>query len=121
MKYKIIECENNKKIHVFDDIVDFHYKNNTFTFIKNSKFRIGWADREDTKSCEYVYSSYSMEEYARVNPIIHCKSDECAQVLIATLENKTWLKTMVNLSTQTEPHFVHTHKGMTVLYYANLE
>lgn len=121
MYHKIIECENNKSIHIFDDVVDFHYKNNTFTFIKNSRFRIGWSDREDTKVHEYVYSTYTMEEYSRVNPIIHCKDDECGQTMVDALKQKRWTKTMVNLSTQTEPHFIHTHDGITLLYYVNLD
>ena len=120
MKYKMIDC-GDKKIHIFDDVVDFHYMNMTFDFIKNSRFRIGWSDREDTRNEQYVYSTYTQDEYTRVNPIIHCKNDECGQKMIDCLNNKSWNKTMINLSTQTEPHFVHTHEGITLLYYVNLE
>lgn len=115
-----MENDFHKQIKIYDDIFDFHYKSFLFSFLCNSKFKIGWSDGStiDKDIDKYLHSWFSKDD------ITNCLILEKIQnsSLFDHICNLNLEKVVCNLSTSSDSHFIHTHLDKLVLvYYANLE
>ena len=113
---------NNKKdkiIQVYDDLFDFNSRTDIYDYVRNSFFKIGWADTDilDTVKHEFIHSAYSKEDVDKLGFFEKLKKTPIMNH-IEDLEHK---HTIVNLSTPSDSNFIHFHQEkLVVLYYVNL-
>jgi hypothetical protein len=110
----------NRKLHIFDDVLDFGFRESTYIFLRNSNFRIGWNDTHaiESASNQYLHSSYSSEDVDRLG--IYGALEKAK--ILPMLEGWALDKAIVNLSNPGDCHFVHSHRDQKVLlYYANMQ
>ena len=113
---------NNKEgkiIQVYDDLFDFEYRDKIYNFVKNSFFKIGWADSTiPEKAYEFLHSGYNKEDMDRLEFFEKIKNTDVMEHL-KELEHK---HTKVNLSTPSDANFIHSHREkLAVLYYVNTD
>jgi len=114
---------NNKKdkiIQVYDDLFDFNSRTDIYDYVRNSFFKIGWADTDilDTVKHEFIHSAYSKEDVDKLGFFEKLKKTPVMNH-IEDLEHK---HTKVNLSTPSDSNFIHSHpEKLVVLYYVNLD
>jgi hypothetical protein len=121
MKQKTIELENNKLIHVFDDLFTFAEINNFEKFINNSVYKVNGADdsyNAESKS-QQIFSNYSFQDIENMQ-FIKSHGYEYLQKEF-NLDYQKTKQIRVNLTTPSERNYLHHDglQGKTLLYYPN--
>lgn len=117
VKHKQIDIEG-RSLHVFDGALDFSEREHIYSFVKNSAYRVGNedADAVETSQHKYMCSYYSGGDVDAVG-ILRFIQDTPVQSLI---EGLSLIRAHVNLSTPTDCHWAHDHRGqLGLLYYVN--
>jgi hypothetical protein len=117
---KEVTADNDRKIRVYDDVFDFMYRQEIYTFAANSLFRIGWADGAilENQHHRFLHSPYSEEDIQSLNLMPQLLNSKVAQ----ELQGYKLQKAILNLSTASDSNFVHVHpEDKVLLYYVNLE
>jgi hypothetical protein len=116
---KEIISDSGQRIAIYDNLFDFHYTNDIYDFATKSYFQIGWEDTHilENSKHRYLHSVYSQEDLDNLGIVEKIKATKAGEELIGyTIE-----KTILNLSTPADTHFIHTHSNHKVLlYYVNL-
>ena len=118
--YSEVTTENNKKIKIYDNLFDFQFREEVYSFVDTSMFAIGWADSSiiENQRYRYLHSVYSQEDIDNLGFFKKIKNTPISK----DIEGFEYSKTVVNLSTSSECNFVHTHpEKLGILYYVNLE
>lgn len=117
---RMLEVDRGKKIYVFDDVFEMHWRRDAFMFILASSFRLGWKDQEDPHQASNVYfhSRYSQEDIDRIG-ILNQITHPAMTSLIEGKQIDEKVGCTVNCSVPTDTYFAHPHKNTTLLYYAN--
>lgn len=127
MKYEKIITKSGRDIHVFDDIYDYNFAQNTLYYIENSYFKIGFGDRssDEAKNYRFLCSDYSREDFEPINYLDKICDPEAKKMVMDIIGKREWRKTLVNLANPFEPHWIHSHDkvndGYVALYYPNME
>ncbi len=117
---KELFVQGDKRIAVYDDVFDLHYKNNIYLFAKNSNFIIGWEDSNtfEKQSSKFLHSLYSFEDVERLGILEKIATSQAANELVGYKLHKT----VLNLSTPSDVNYVHVHtEDKVLLYYVNLD
>lgn len=117
---KHIITKSGKSIRVFDNLFDGRVRTESFMFIQQSYFRLGWADSPIPERAQhaFLYSAYSAEDCELFPYVKALANTEVAPLY----EGLSIQKVAVNLSTPADTNFIHQHpEKLVVLYYANLE
>lgn len=106
------------KIEIYDNEVPFNHIGNIYECVKNSNYRLGWADRDGKPV--HVYSAWTKEEAEASMLTQHLKRVSKKSKLKFNIDN--FSKCIINLGKCGDYYFNHTHGEMIVLlYYVNLE
>jgi len=114
------QVDNGRKLRVYDNVFDMEYRHSLYAFAQASKFQIGWADSSiaENKQYQFLHSSYSPEDLARIGLIERLEKTPVAQEMVG----HTLTKCVLNLSTPADVNFVHVHpEDKVLLYYVNLD
>jgi hypothetical protein len=109
---------NGRQLHVFDGAVDFSEREHIYSVVKNSVYKIGNEDADaiETAQHKYMCSYYNGEDVDTVG-LLRFIQDTPVQSLIDGLP---LIRAHVNLSTPTDCHWAHDHRGqLGLLYYVN--
>lgn len=120
MAVREIEADYNRKIRVYDDVFELGYRGLLYDFAQKSLFQLGWADSQaiDKRCYPSLYSSYSLEDVQRLGVLDYLRHTPLANELVGYRLSKS----MLNLSTPSDPNFVHTHgEDKILLLYVNTE
>ena len=107
-----------RKIHVFDGAVDFSEREHLYTFMRHSHYLIGNEDADaiETSQHKYLCSHYSMDDVKASGLFDAVKGTD----VLPLVEGLLLTRAHVNLSTPTDNHWCHDHRGQNVLlYYGN--
>jgi hypothetical protein len=122
MSLHIHTTKNDKKIFVFDDVIDFAVQTIIYKFIKDSYFRVIGIDNPsiETKDPTLV-SNYTIEDLEKSGFIIPKEVlDKIPLLDLFNIEN-----IMVNLCKPDDIFHVHTDhfikNAYTLIYYTNLK
>lgn len=105
---------------IFDDVFEFAFRQDLYTFFSKSAFFLGWSDRTDPapSSHRYLHSKYSDLDIENCGFFDNIINDDLNQIL----EDKRLTQAVVNLSHPVNTYYVHSHKGLySLIYYANIE
>ncbi len=111
--------ENGKSLRVYDNVFPLGFRASAFEFAISSNFVIGWSDgvTDAQTAHKYLHSSFSHEDVARLGIVDQIRRSEAAN----ELDGFEIKKTILNLTTASDVHFVHTHcEDKVLLYYVNL-
>lgn len=116
---KTIPTSTGKLLEIYDDCFTYDERAGWAKFIKNSLFRVDGSDY-DAKNQMQFYSSYSFEDIKNMgildSPGFKLISDD------HNLLDRPLKQARINLSPPGDHASIHTdNKGLTFLYYANLE
>lgn len=121
MKQKTIELENNKFIHVFDDLFTFAEINYFEKFVNNSLFKVGAADDSYNieATSQQVFSAYSFQDIEMMR-FIESNGYQYLEKEF-NLDYKKTKQIRVNLTTPSERNYLHDDnmQGKTLIYYPN--
>jgi len=117
---KEIIADGGRVIRVYDNVFDFEYRQRIYEFVRNSLFRIGWADGNivENQHHKFMHSIYSTQDLEQLEYLKHLHKHVVGE------ETQTYdlVHAVVNLSTPSDVNFVHAHpEDKVILYYANLE
>jgi hypothetical protein len=105
-------------IKIIDDALNFKFRFEALNFARDSYYRIGWDDDNQQRGHSYLHSTYSEEDMVKLGIDVELQR---AGILNEVTGLKR-VKSVVNLSTPADSHFIHVHKGWRViLYYMNTE
>lgn len=107
-----------KSVHVIDGAVDFSEREHLYSFVRGSAYKIGNEDADaiETSAHKYMCSYYSTADVVESGIL---------QAIVGTpvedlIKGKELVRAHINLSTPTDCHWAHDHRGHTVLlYYVN--
>jgi len=108
-----------KKIVVYDDVFDLHYREFLYDAVTKAKFSIGWTDGDsiERQQHKYLYSEFNQADLDYLKLLEKIARSPVQQ----EINDYKISKVVLNLSTPSDTHFVHTHpEDKVVLYYANL-
>lgn len=117
---KELFVQHNKRICVYDNLFNWHYRGYVYSFAQNSNFTIGWPDGciVEKQTNRFLHSVYSKDDVDRLGILEQIKESEAAK----ELEGYVLDKTILNLSTAADTNYIHTHpEDKVLLYYVNLE
>jgi hypothetical protein len=117
---KELFVQGGKRLCVYDDLFDSHYKGFVYNFAQLSNFSIGWPDGciVEKQANRFIHSVFSEEDVNRLGILEQIKNSKAANELTGYTLNKT----ILNLSTAADTNYVHTHdEEKILLYYVNLE
>jgi hypothetical protein len=120
MQMKELFFENGKRIAIYDNIFDPHFRSNAYSFANNSHFIIGWADGAivEKQANRFIHSVYSDDDVERLGILKRIALSPAAK----ELDGYKLQKTILNLSTAADTNYIHTHpEDKILLYYVNLE
>jgi hypothetical protein len=109
---------NGKDVHVFDGVLDFSFREQAYTFVKNSTYQIGNEDADAVESSQHKYmvsmwSEFDFDRFGLLKAIEGTKAENL-------VKGKKLLRAHVNMSTPTDVHWAHDHVNQIgMLYYAN--
>jgi hypothetical protein len=112
--------DSGKVIYVYDGLLPAVLRNKIFDFVRKSAFFIGWPDADHEKAARHncLYSAYSEKNNEEVGLLSFLKTTE----VFDHFKDLNVKRSVINLSTPSHTHFVHTHpEKLVVLYYVNLE
>lgn len=108
-------------VQVFDNLIGAARRNQIYTYVAQSLYRVGWEDTNaiETAHHKYLHSRYSPQNIDDLGLVEDLKNSDVGKII----EGKALEACVVNLSNPSDQHWVHTHnkKHTVVLYYANLE
>lgn len=110
-----------KLIDVYDDLFTHHEKTAFLEFVKNSFFKTSGTDNPSVYgNIEQIYSQYTLDDAASMGFL------DSPQVVNLykkyDLGSHRLHQIRVNLTTNSEKNLIHTdRKGLTLLYYANVD
>lgn len=113
-------CQHGKRIRVYDNLFEAHYRDAVYQFAQNSSFVIGWADVSiaEKQANKLLHSVYSEDDVDRLGILKKIAESEASGELVGYKLTKT----ILNLSTASDTNYVHTHpEDKVLLYYVNLE
>ena len=115
---KTIATKSNKKIRIWDGVIDYAVATLFYEFANNSMYRIGWGDglAEEQRKYKYLYSSLTLEEciLSGIYPAV-VQSEIGKYLKDCKLE-----RAVINLSCPSDVHYPHTHpEKYVLLYYVN--
>jgi hypothetical protein len=115
-----VQVDNGRSLRVYDNVLDFEYRNQIYKFAQNSLFQIGWADGcivENMKH-QFLHSVYSDEDLNKLGLVSKLEQTPVGQEFVGYKRDKC----ILNLSTPADANFVHSHpEDKVILYYVNLE
>ena len=109
---------DGRHLDIFDGAVDFSERERAYSVIRNSTYLIGNEDADaiETSQHKYLCAYYNDADLANVG------------IIDAIRETPVWglvghlplVRVHVNLSTQTDCHWAHDHRGQIgLIYYVN--
>lgn len=110
-----------KLIDVYDDLFTHHEKTAFLEFIKNSFFQTSGTDNPSVYgNVEQIYSRYTLDDAASMGFL---NSPQVVSLYKKyDLNSHRLHQIRVNLTTNSEKNLIHTdRKGLTLLYYANVD
>ena len=122
MKKQTFTLQNNKKLHVYDDVFNMSTRLKWYEHATRSQYSlISWGDTIEPE--KQAHNSY-----------LHCKMREPEMItfgFISALQETpiwdhvkdlTYLHSVINLSTPSDVNYVHSHQyeKIGILYYINL-
>jgi hypothetical protein len=115
---KRVVSVDGRNVHFFDGAVDFSEREKIYSVVRNSYFKIGNEDADaiESSASKYMCSYYSPQDVDATG-IMAAIADTPVFQSIAGLP---MARAHVNMSTPSDTHWAHTHKGQIVLlYYIN--
>lgn len=106
-------------IKVYDNLVPPSYREEIYSYIQNSLFRIGNQDGSalETTPHQYMYSEYSEQDLINSKFIEAVQGTEVGELF----STHKFARSLINLSVPSDSNFLHTHHNcIVVLYYANV-
>ncbi len=98
--------------------MDFNAREYAYSIIKNSLYKIGNEDADAIESSQHKYmcSYYNENDVNVVGILKEIENTKIHDLIVG----KEMVRAHVNLSTPTDCHWAHTHKGQIgLLYYVN--
>lgn len=117
---KELFCQHGKRICVYDNLFEAHYRDVVYQFAQNSNFVIGWADGSivEKQANRFLHSVYSEDDVNRLGIVKKIAASEA----VNELNGYKLVKTILNLSNASDTNYVHAHpEDKVLLYYVNLE
>lgn len=114
------EVDNGRKLRLYDGVFDMAYRDKLYQYMRNSFFKIGWADSNtpEKKGYQFLHSVHSEEDLKAVDFLGRLQQTAVGQELVGYSLSKA----VLNLSTPADVNFVHTHpEDKVILYYVNLD
>lgn len=108
-----------KRIDVYDDALQFDYRRYIYQIVSESKFEInGWKDAYELEKSkhQYLHCEYEIDQFKTWRFI-----ENLSFPVKKELENKEPLAVTANLSVPSDTNFAHSHSGLSLLYYVNLD
>jgi Rps23 Pro-64 3,4-dihydroxylase Tpa1-like proline 4-hydroxylase len=121
IEHRLIKCENQKEIHIFDNIFPLEFRQKSYNFCRDSFFKIGWSDIiiPERKSYDYfLHSTYSQEDLNNLGIMTHLVGTP----IMDLVSGLSFSKAVLNLSVPSDVNYVHAHyEKKVILYYVNME
>lgn len=123
MEKQILSLNNQRKIHLYDDLFDYTTRSDFYRFCTTSLFKIDGSDNQQLEFKEHlslvsIYNRFDVERFGILNLI----PDDIKDNFGISLD--TMLHAMINLCTPLDRFHVHsdnsTPTGVTLLYYCNV-
>jgi hypothetical protein len=114
------EVDNGRKLRLYDNMFDHSYRSKVYQYMRNSLFRIGWADSStpEKSGYQFLHSLHSEDDLKKIGFIEQLQQTPAGQETVGHKLSKA----VLNLSTPADVNFVHTHpEDKVVLYYVNLD
>jgi len=114
-----VGLNNGKTIRVYDGLFPLGFRSVAYEFALASNFMLGWSDGVSDAQLKhkYLHSVFSADDVERLGILQHIKTSEAAK----ELEGWVLTKTVLNLTSASDVHFVHAHENQKILlYYVNL-
>ena len=115
-----VQVDNGRSLRVYDNVLDFEFRNRVYNFANNSMFKIGWADGSivENQKYQFLHSVYSDDDIERLGILKRLEQTPVAHEMVGYKRTKC----ILNLSTPSDANFVHSHpEDKILLYYVNLE
>jgi esterase/lipase superfamily enzyme len=117
-----ILTKNNKKIYIFDDLLNLSFRNRIYNFVKNSSFRVKGYDNEVVENHHpTLISLYSMDDLFSLG---FSKFPEHITKVVNINDNYIVENILINLCKPDDIFHVHTDTYLkdswTLIYYINL-
>jgi hypothetical protein len=116
---KEYSINTNKRVAIYDDVFDLSYREFIYEAATKAKFSIGWTDSDsiERQTFKYLYSEFNQADLDYLKLPKKIANSPIQQ----EIEGYTISKVVLNLTTPTDTHFIHTHpEDKVVLYYVNL-
>lgn len=111
---------NNKTIKIYDNLFDLNYRQTLYNYVDTSRYVIGWSDTNIPEKQQYrnLHSNYNEDDLKTIQYLQILESVG----ILKEVEGLELKRAVVNLSTPSDAHFIHSHpEKKVILYYANLE
>lgn len=117
VKHKHIEIDG-RTLDVFDGAVSFSEREHIYSVVRNSMYRIGNEDADAVETAQHKYMcAYYNDGDVEHTGIMQFIRDTPVWGIVGHLP---LVRAHVNLSTPTDCHWAHDHRGqMGLLYYVN--
>lgn len=104
---------------IFDDVFHVADRDYMYSFVRNSLFKVGWADRDEAIPAllRNLYSDYSEEDLLNMKFMETIQSE----TLVELIDGRKPERIVVNLSQPGNVYYQHSHYGEeSLVYYANI-
>lgn len=118
MKEHVVE--NNKRIHVIDDLFPLQFRSDVYVYAKSSTFQLGWADTSiaENQHHKYLYAPYTQVDLEAMGMWSYLQDPR----IKGLVDGMKLSKAVLNMTTASDSHFAHAHpESKVVLYYVNQE
>ena len=105
------------KIKIFDDVLDYSFREDLYSESISLPYKIGWQDREDKLEHKFLHSKIP-KKWLKSKFIPQIQNEELKKIV----DGKKIVESVINCSFAGETYFPHSHFDNSVfLYYVNLE
>jgi len=115
-----VEADYGRRIRIYDDVFQLIHRGLMYDCAQKSFFRLGWEDSLDIDRRCYpaLHSLYSDEDVKTIGVLDYLSQTPLAHELVGYRVTKC----VLNLSTPSDPNFVHAHcEDKALLVYLNTE
>ena len=119
---KHVTCKHvtvdGRAINIIDGAVDFSERESIYSFLRHSAYHIGNEDADaiETAHHKYMCSYFSQTDVDNLKFLEYIRDTPAHEII----SGKLLTRAHVNLSTPTDCHWAHDHRGQIgLLYYAN--
>jgi len=105
-------------VYVYDNVLSLHDRESFLHTCMESKYNIvGWQDQPSEEG--YIHSAWSKEDLVNSGFLSATGIDEIMKEIGLSVEQV--YKGVINVDTLSDSHWPHTHDGVVLLYYLNME